>query len=57
LRAANEILSTKIIWERVEGIVKLSLKNYIKKVLNMFNINNSKLVSTPLESHLRLTKD
>jgi hypothetical protein len=57
LRAANEILSTKIIWERVEGIVKLSLKNYIKKVRNMFNINNSKLVSTPLESHLRLTKD
>jgi hypothetical protein len=57
LRAANEILGTKIIWERVEGIVKLSLKNYIKKVLNMFNINNSKLVSTPLESHLRLTKD
>lgn len=57
MRAANEILGTKIIWERVEGIVKLSLKNYIKKVLNMFNINNSKLVSTPLESHLRLTKD
>jgi hypothetical protein len=57
LRAANEILGTKIIWERVEGIVKLSLKNYIKKVRNMFNINNSKLVSTPLESHLRLTKD
>jgi hypothetical protein len=57
LRAANEILSTKIIWERVEGIVKLSLKNYIKKIRNMFNINNSKLVSTPLESHLRLTKD
>lgn len=53
----NEILGTQIIWERVEGIVKLSLKNYIKKVLNMFNINNSKLVSTPLESHLRLTKD
>lgn len=57
MRAANKIRGTKIIWERVEGIVKLSLKNYIKKVLNMFNINNSKLVSTPLESHLRLTKD
>lgn len=55
--AANEILGTKIIWERAEGIVKLSLKNYIKMVLSIFNINNFKLVSTPLESHLRLTKD
>jgi hypothetical protein len=30
LGAANEILGTKIIWERVEGIVKLSLKKLYK---------------------------
>jgi hypothetical protein len=30
---------------------------YVKKVLSKFSMNGAKSVSTPLESHFRLTKD
>ena len=30
---------------------------YVKKVLNKFNMNKAKLVSTPLSSHFKLSKE
>jgi hypothetical protein len=36
---------------------KLSQTEYVKKVLSIFSMNGAKLVSTPLGSHFRLTKD
>ena len=38
-------------------VLKLSQEEYMKKVLNIFNIVEVKLVSTPLASHFRLFKD
>ena len=42
---------------RDKEVLKLSQEEYVKKVLNIFNIVGVKLVSTPLASHFRLFKD
>ena len=42
---------------RDKEVLKLSQEEYVKKVLNIFNIVGVKLVSTPLASHFRLSKD
>jgi hypothetical protein len=39
------------------GTLKLSQTEYVKKVLSRFSMDGAKLVSTPLESHFRLTND
>ncbi|CAM8980353.1 unnamed protein product [Rhodiola kirilowii] len=55
LGAAKQILGMTIIRNGAE--LKLSQKEYVEKVLNRFNMNNAKPVSTPLASHFKLPKD
>ena len=49
---AKKILGMGI--SRENGVVHLSQKRYIKKVLERFNMHMSKPVSTPLASHFKL---
>jgi hypothetical protein len=51
LGAAKKILGMEIIRYRKFGLLYLSQKNYIDKVLHRFNMNNVKPVSTPLSPH------
>ena len=37
--------------------MKLSQSKYVKKVLDRFNMNEAKLVSTPLDGHFKLSKE
>ena len=46
----------RIIRDKANGILKLSQREYVKKILSKFNINKAKLVSTHLGSHFRLSK-
>ena len=48
LGAAKQILGIRIIREKANGILKLSQLDYVKEVLNKFNMNEAKPVSTPL---------
>ena len=48
LGAAKQILGMKIIRDKANGTLKLSQSEYVKKVLNKFNMNETKPVSTPL---------
>ena len=57
LGAAKQILGMKIIRDKANGTLKLSQPVYVKKVLNRFNMNEAKLVSTPLGSHFKLSKE
>ena len=57
LRAAKQILGMRIIRDKANGILKLSQSEYVKKVLNRFNMNEAKLMSTPLDSHFKLSKE
>ena len=56
LGATKQILGMKIIRDKANGTLKLSQSEYVKKVLSKFNINEAKLVSTPLGSHFKLSK-
>ena len=56
LGAAKQILGMRIIRDKANGTLKLSQSEYVKKVLSKFNINEAKLVSTPLDSHFKLSK-
>ena len=47
----------RIIRDNANGILKLSQSKYVKKVLNRFNMNKAKPVSTPLGSHSKLSKE
>ena len=47
----------RIIRDNANGILKLSQSKYVKKVLNRFNMNKAKPVSTPLCSHFKLSKE
>ena len=47
----------RIIRDNANGILKLSQSKYVKKVLNRFNMNKAKPVSTPLGSHFKLSKE
>ena len=47
----------RITRDRAKGTLKLSQAEYVKKVLNRFNMDKAKPVITPLESHFRLCKD
>ena len=57
LGAAKQILGMRIIRDKVNGTLKLSQSEYVKKVLSRFNMNEVKPVSTPLGSHFKLNKE
>ena len=57
LGAAKQILGMRIIKDKANGTLKLSQSKYVKKVLSRFNLNEAKLVSTPLGSHFKLSKE
>ena len=57
LEATKQILGMRIIRNKANGTLKLSQSEYVKKVLSRFNINEAKLVSTPLGSHFKLSKE
>ena len=57
LGAAKQILGMRIIRDKGNGTLKLSQSEYVKKVLNKFNMNEAKPVSTPLGSHFKLSKE
>src|SRR5436189_1331285 len=51
LGAAQSILGMDIIRDRKAGKVKLSQKAYIEKVLQRFNMNESKQITIPFTAH------
>jgi hypothetical protein len=55
LCAAKKILGMEIIRDRKSGLLSLSQKNYIEKVLHRFNMHNAKPVNTPLAPHFKLS--
>jgi hypothetical protein len=55
LGATKKILGMEIIGDRKCGLLYLSQKNYIDKVLHRFNMHNAKPVSTPLAPHFKLS--
>ena len=57
LGATKQILGIRIIRDKANGTLKLSQLDYVKKFLNRFNINEAKLVSTPLGSYFKLSKE
>ena len=57
LGATKQIIGKRIIRDKANGTLKLSQLKYVKKILNRFNINEAKLVSTPLGSHFKLSKE
>ena len=57
LGTAKQILGMRIIRDKANGTLKLSQSEYVKKVLNRFNMNEAKPVSTPLGSHFKLSKE
>ena len=54
---AKQILGMRIIRDRANGTLKLSQLEYVKKILNRFNMNEAKLVNTSLGSHFKLSKE
>ena len=57
LGATKQILGKRIIRDKTNGTLKLSQSEYVKKILNRFNMNEAKPVSTPLGSHFKLSKE
>ena len=57
LGATKQILGMRIIRDKANDTLKLSQSKYVKKVLSRFNMNEAKLVSTPLGSHFKLSKE
>ena len=55
LGPASQILGIKISRDRKNGKLWLSQESYIKKVLDTFNMNKVKPVSSLLGSHLKLS--
>jgi hypothetical protein len=50
-------LGMRIIRDMANSTLKISQKEYVKKILSRFSMDEAKSVSTPLGSHFRLTKD
>jgi len=57
LGAAKKILGMEICRDRQAGKLFLSQQNYIERVLDRFNMNNCKPVSTPLATHFKLSSE
>jgi hypothetical protein len=55
LGAAKKILALEITRERKSSVLFLSQQSYIKKVLQHFNMHDTKSVSTPIAPHFRLS--
>ncbi|TXG72437.1 hypothetical protein EZV62_001016 [Acer yangbiense] len=55
LGAAQKILGMQIRRDRVEGKIWLSQAKYIQNILERFNMNEAKPVTTPLAAHYRLS--
>ena len=55
--AANQILGMRISRDRKNRTLKVSQAEYVEKVLNRFNMQGAKPVSTPLASHFKLSKE
>ena len=55
LEAAKKILGVELLRDSKNGILKLSQHCYIKKVLERFEMVDSKPVQTPLSAHFRLS--
>ena len=55
LSTAKKILGMEIHKHRESRKLWLSQKNYIKKVLEKFNMQDAKPVSTPLANHFKLS--
>uniref|UniRef100_A0A3Q7IFR1 Pectinesterase catalytic domain-containing protein n=1 Tax=Solanum lycopersicum TaxID=4081 RepID=A0A3Q7IFR1_SOLLC len=56
LGPAQQILGMKIVRERTKRKLWLSQEKYIERVLERFNMKSTRPVSTPLASHLKLSK-
>ena len=56
LGSAKRILGMEILQDRKAGKLWLSQERYIKRMLEMFNMKNSKPISTPLAGHFKLSK-
>lgn len=56
LDAVKKILGMNIIRDHPKRMLWMSKKNYIKKVLDMFNMYNAKHGHVPLPGHLKLSK-
>ncbi|KAL6347327.1 hypothetical protein AAG906_016764 [Vitis piasezkii] len=52
---AKRILGMEIERDRSKRVLRLSQNSYISKVLSRFEMNNVKIVSTPLGQHFRLS--
>lgn len=55
LGSAKKILGMEISRDRNSGLLFLSQQNYIKKVLQRFNMQDAKAVSTPIAPHFKLS--
>ena len=47
----------KIIHDRKQGLIWLSQEDYVKKVLERFNIDNAKPVGSPLATHFKISSN
>ena len=56
LGSAKRILEIHILRDRKVGELRLSEERYIERMLERFNMKNSKPVSTPLIGHFKLRK-
>ena len=57
LGATKQILGMRITTDRKNPKLTLSQSEYNEKVLERFKMKDAKIVSTPLASHFKLTKD
>ena len=57
LGAANQILGMRISRDRKNHTLKLSQAEYVENVVNKFNMQSAKPVSTPLASHFKFSKE
>ena len=57
LGPAKQILGMKTSGDRPSGMLNLSQKLYIEKVLSRFRVNDAKPMTTPLANHFKLSKD
>ncbi|KAJ0869659.1 putative RNA-directed DNA polymerase [Helianthus annuus] len=55
LGPAKKILGMEILRDRGQGLLYLSQRSYVKKVLSNFGMEHSKSVSTPLAQHFKLS--
>lgn len=53
--AASRILGIDIKRDRKEGVLYLSQKNYLEKVLKRFNMSEARSTTTPMGSHFKLS--